>query len=141
MDFVDHSDPEANEKPVGEVFQWDNALLQDESCNAISNNMQAYFNDIYPWLCVSKDDVFYYVYGLIRSEDYRAHYADNLRNKWPPMPSTEDFTIYVCVGRKLARLYLCYEKTPLYKGVLPTSCVKGLAVANAMHCRTDGIGE
>ncbi len=98
--------------------------------------MQAYFNDIYPWLCVSKDDVFYYVYGLIRSEDYRAHYADNLRNKWPPMPSTEDFIIYVCVGRKLARLYPCYEKTPLYIGVLPTSCVKGLAVANAMHCRT-----
>lgn len=126
--FVEHSNTEANQKPVSEVFPLDNGRLQDESYNAISSNIQTYLNDIYPWLCVSKGDVFYYVYGLIHSEYYRAHYAGNLGNQWPATPSTEDFTIYVSVGRKLAGLHFCYEKTPLYKGVQFTGSAQGLVI-------------
>ena len=35
---------------------------------------------------ISKEDVFYYVYGLLHSEDYRARFANNLSKELPRIP-------------------------------------------------------
>jgi predicted helicase len=37
-----------------------------------------HFQEAYPGETITKEDLFYYVYGLLHSEDYRAKYADNL---------------------------------------------------------------
>ncbi|MCV5084912.1 endonuclease, partial [Escherichia coli] len=45
---------------------------------AISDFGLDYFNDFYATDIISKEDIFYYVYGLLSSRDYLSRYADNL---------------------------------------------------------------
>lgn len=46
--------------------------------DGISDIGLKYFQEAYPTETISKEDIFYYVYGLLHSEDYRTRYADNL---------------------------------------------------------------
>lgn len=62
---------------------------------------------------VTKDDVFFYVYGLLHSPDYRTRYAADLKKSLPhiPMPATrEAFEAFVRAGRELADLHMHYEQ-------------------------------
>src|SRR3569833_3002430 len=45
--------------------------------DAITNEGLAHFQQAYPSEKISKEEVFYYVYGLLHSPDYRERYADN----------------------------------------------------------------
>ena len=68
-------------------------------------------------MTISKEDVFYYVYGLLHSPDYRERYADNLSKELPRIPcvkSTADFWAFSKAGRDLAELHLNYETVELY---------------------------
>ncbi|MEX5265775.1 DEAD/DEAH box helicase [Kocuria sp. CPCC 205231] len=61
---------------------------------------------------VTKDDVFYYVYGLLHSPDYRTKYAADLTKMLPRIPqvaSCDDFQAFTNAGRQLADLHLNYE--------------------------------
>ena len=58
---------------------------------------------------VSKEDIFYYVYGVLHSPEYRERFADNLRRELPRIPLAEDFSAFSDAGRKLASLHLFYE--------------------------------
>ena len=63
---------------------------------------------------LTKEDIFYYVYGLLHSPDYRARFADDLRKSLPRIPiieRVEDFMAFSKAGRALADLHLKYEKT------------------------------
>ena len=68
---------------------------------------------------VTKDDVFYYVYALLHSPEYRTRYGADLKKSLPHIPlvaSREDFVAFTAVGRGLADLHLDYESvkpTPL----------------------------
>ncbi|WP_375645253.1 MULTISPECIES: type ISP restriction/modification enzyme, partial [unclassified Bartonella] len=62
--------------------------------DAITDEGLAHFKAAYPNKTIIKEDIFYYVYGLLHSEDYRARYADNLSKELPRIPcvkSAEDF--------------------------------------------------
>src|SRR3546814_548220 len=66
---------------------------------------------------ISKEDIFYYVYGLLHSQDYRDRYADNLSKELPRIPrvkSAVDFWAYSEAGRALADLHLNYETVAMY---------------------------
>lgn len=66
---------------------------------------------------VSKDDVFYYVYGLLHSREYRAEFAADLRKMLPRIPkvaSADDFHAFVAAGRELATLHIGYEAVEPY---------------------------
>nr|WP_274377076.1 type ISP restriction/modification enzyme [Natranaerobius thermophilus] len=68
-------------------------------------------------LDVTKEDIFYYVYGLLHSPDYRERYKHNLKRTLPHIPfvtSTEDFRSFSDAGRRLAELHLYYENLPLF---------------------------
>jgi predicted helicase len=70
------------------------------------------FHAAYPGEQISKEDVFYYVYGLLHSPDYRERYADNLSKELPRIPCVKqaaDFWAFSQAGRKLADLHLNYE--------------------------------
>ena len=68
---------------------------------------------------VTKDDVFYYVYALLHSPEYRTRYGADLKKSLPHIPrvaSQEDFVAFTTAGRGLADLHLDYESvepTPL----------------------------
>lgn len=61
---------------------------------------------------VSKEDIFYYVYGFLHSKDYRETFANDLKKMLPRLPLVEevkDFWAFSKAGRKLANLHLNYE--------------------------------
>lgn len=70
---------------------------------------------------ISKDDLFYYVYGLLHSEDYRKEFAADLKKMLPRIPLVEkasDFKAFMKAGRALADLHLHYEDEEPPEGVI-----------------------
>lgn len=61
---------------------------------------------------VSKEDIFYYVYGILHSEEYRTTFEADLKKSLPRIPIVEtaaEFKAFMDAGRKLADLHLNYE--------------------------------
>ena len=61
---------------------------------------------------VIKEDIFYYVYGLLHSPTYRTIFADDLKKMLPRLPLLDDvrqFWQFSKAGRQLAALHLDYE--------------------------------
>lgn len=61
---------------------------------------------------VTKEDIFYYVYGFLHSKEYRETFANDLKKMLPRLPLVEDvkdFWAFSKAGRKLAELHLNYE--------------------------------
>jgi predicted helicase len=85
--------------------------------NAITDEGLVHFQSAYPCEKISKEDVFYYVYGLLHSPDYRERYADNLSKELPRIPRVKtnaDFWAYSKAGRNLAELHINYETVEKY---------------------------
>ena len=92
--------------------------------DAITDEGLAYFNSAYPREVISKEDLFYYVYGLLHSPEYRDKYADNLSKELPRIPvvkTAADFWAYSNAGRMLADLHLDYETVPMYPANVQSS--------------------
>jgi len=86
---------------------------------AITDAGLAHFKSAYPAESIGKEDLFYYVYGLLHSSDYRERYADNLSKELPRIPCVKtsvDFWAFSTAGRLLAELHLNYETVPMYTG-------------------------
>ena len=78
----------------------------------------AHFRDAYPGEDIGKEDLFYYVYGLLHSPDYRERYADTLTKQLPRIPrvkSAKDFWAFSKAGRALGDLHVNYESVDPYK--------------------------
>jgi predicted helicase len=76
-----------------------------------------HFHDFYQDNGLTKEDVFYYVYGLLHSETYRKCYQDNLSKQLPRIPcvkTLQGFWGFSEAGRKLAELHLNYETVTPY---------------------------
>ncbi len=61
---------------------------------------------------ITKEDIFYYVYGFLHSEDYKKEFEADLKKLIPRLPLVDDyntFKIYSDIGRELAELHLNYE--------------------------------
>jgi predicted helicase len=72
---------------------------------------------------VSKEDVFYYVYGFLHSPTYREMFANDLKKMLPRLPLVEDvrdFWKFSKAGRTLAELHLNYETVAPYPDVKVT---------------------
>ena len=63
---------------------------------------------------VTKDDIFFYVYGLVHSPEYRAEFESDLKKMLPRIPKVKAFREFVKAGRDLSDLHLDYENVPLY---------------------------
>lgn len=72
---------------------------------------------------ITKEDIFYYVYGFLHSKEYRKTFANDLKKMLPRLPLVEDvrdFWAFSKAGRKLAELHLNYESVAPYPGVKVT---------------------
>lgn len=91
--------------------------------DGISDEGLQHFQTAYPNEQITKEDIFYYTYGLLHSEEYRARYADNLTKELPRIPcvkKAEDFWTFSKAGRDLAHWHLNYEMVDPYKATLDT---------------------
>ncbi|SME91303.1 hypothetical protein SAMN02745746_00002 [Pseudogulbenkiania subflava DSM 22618] len=98
--------------------------------DSITNEGLVYFYTAYPGEAITKEDVFYYVYGLLHSPDYRERFADNLSKELPRIPCVKgavNFWHFSKAGRDLSELHLNYESVPMYTGAKVDTGGKTLA--------------
>ena len=78
---------------------------------AIGADILAKFRSIYGSELI-KEDIFYYVYGILHSQEYRDRFASDLKKMLPRIPLTKqsaDFKTFSQAGRDLAHWLLNYE--------------------------------
>lgn len=126
---ADESNQPSGLKPQGDLFS--NAVTgvttdlfeqaattpRYTSRDGITDAGLAHFQAAYPTETISKEDLFYYIYGLLHSEDYKAKYADNLTKELPRIPAVKqaaDFWHFSTAGRELAELHVNYETQAKY---------------------------
>lgn len=69
---------------------------------------------------IDKEMIFYYVYGLLHSEEYRREFEADLKKSLPRIPivdKLEDFLAFSKAGKKLADLHLNYEEVKPHDAV------------------------
>lgn len=87
---------------------------------------------------ISKEDIFYYVYGILHSEEYRTRFADDLRKSLPRIPIVDkvaNFVAFSKAGRALAELHLNYEQ------VEPCPEIKVTETQKHENCIDEETGE
>ncbi len=88
---------------------------ENKKYDSITNNALKMFNKHYKKINITKEDIFYYTYGLLHSKDYRTKYKSSLDKTLPRIPlvgDLQDFKAFTTIGRKLAKLHLNYEDQP-----------------------------
>jgi predicted helicase len=63
---------------------------------------------------ITKQDIFYYVYGVLHNPGYRKKYAQNLKREFPRVPFYEDFKAWRDWGKRLMELHIGYETVTPY---------------------------
>lgn len=89
--------------------------------DGITDEGLAHFKAAYPGEKISKEDIFYYVYGLLHSPEYRDRYSDNLGKELPRVPCVQpvaSFWKFSRAGRDLAKLHLNYERVAMYSATI-----------------------
>ncbi|MFO0640726.1 MAG: type ISP restriction/modification enzyme [Polyangiaceae bacterium] len=97
------------------LFASPKAQLDSVRRDGITDAGLAHFQSAYPGETITKEDLFYYVYGMLHSPDYRERYADNLGKELPRIPRVKtaaDFWAFSKAGRALGELHVGYERVP-----------------------------
>ena len=76
---------------------------------AITDEGLEVFRKHYGDATIGKEDLFYYVYGVLHSPQYREKYAADLKKMLPRVPFAPDFWAFSKAGRELAHWHLQYE--------------------------------
>ena len=103
------------------MFDSEKSETQYQRRDAITDEGLQHFLDAYPGEQICKEDIFYYVYGLLHSQEYRDRYADNLSKELPRIPrvkTPEGFWGFSKAGRELANWHLNYETIEPYKATV-----------------------
>ena len=81
----------------GELFSGESQRREFQVLDGITDEAQDYFNSVYPFELISKDDVFYYIYGVLHSQEYRARFRNNLAKQLAriPPPPRRTFGIFM----------------------------------------------
>jgi len=103
--------------------------------DGITDTGLTHFQSAYPGEKIAKEDIFYYVYGILHSPDYRERYADNVGKELPRIPRVKtaaDFWAFSEAGRALGELHVGYERVPEY-----AAKVEGPSKPNAAQYRVE----
>lgn len=58
---------------------------------------------------ITKEDIFWYVYGILHSSEYKQRFAADLKKMLPRIPFAEDFRAFSDAGCELGKWHLNYE--------------------------------
>lgn len=72
------------------------------------------FRENYDDTSIIKEDIFWYVYGILHSSEYKQRFATDLKKMLPRVPFAQDFWAFSESGRKLGLLHLDYEEAEPY---------------------------
>jgi predicted helicase len=115
-------------------YQDDEYIRQDCITDYILKECQTKYREIFNK--IDKDSIFYYVYGLLHSKDYKETFSFDLKKMIPRIPLVDDarlFEHFSKAGRDLAELHLNYEDVDTYPDVIVTGDDKGDFTVNKME--------
>lgn len=72
------------------------------------------FRSAYKDEVIGKEDIFYYIYGILHSPEYKKRFAADLTKMLPRIPFVKDFWAFSKAGRSLADIHLNYEEARPY---------------------------
>jgi len=72
------------------------------------------FRERYADASITKEDIFWYVYGILHSPEYKARFATDLKKMVPRIPYAQDFRAFSDAGRTLGQWHLNYETIEPY---------------------------
>ena len=110
--------------------------------DGITDEGLQHFQAAYPNETIIKEDIFYYVYGLLHSPEYRERYADNLSRELPRIPcvkAADGFRAFSQAGRDLAHWHLNYETVDLHPATLETSGTSTTAKTKSLGISDTGM--
>jgi predicted helicase len=85
---------------------------------------------------VTKEDIFFYVYGFLHSNHYRLAFANDLKKMLPRIPlvdAPKDFWKFSKAGRELSELHINYESIPPFEGVVVRGAESGFYTVEKMR--------
>jgi predicted helicase len=82
--------------------------------DAITDWALSTFRDRYQDQTISKEDLFWYVYGILHSPEYKERFASDLKKMLPRIPFAGDFWAFSRAGRELGQWHLNYETVEPY---------------------------
>ncbi len=88
---------------------------------------------------ITDEDLFFHVYGVLHSEQYRSRFAADLKKslpRIPPVDSSEVFWSFAGAGRQLAELHLGYEAVEPWP-YLATTFGKGFGAEDPKDWRVE----
>jgi hypothetical protein len=89
----------------------------------INDELIIKFNNKYKFK-ISKENVFYYIYGILHSKEYLLEYENNLLKETPRIPFVKDFKKFSEAGKSLGNLHMNYENVEPYKLKIDTRSSK-----------------
>ncbi len=107
---------EAEGQPQAEMFT-DAALPDAEGYirrDAISDWALGEYCRRYGDETITKEDIFWYVYGILHSPEYKDRFASDLKKMVPRIPYAADFRAFSNAGRELGQWHLSYETVEPY---------------------------
>ena len=107
---------ETIESNQGTLFEEENQIIRHEAItDFILERAQTKYGQK-----VQREDIFYYVYGILHSKSYRETFEADLKKMLPRIPLVSDyqkFWAFSKAGRELAELHLNYENVEAYPDV------------------------
>ncbi|MBG53313.1 MAG: damage-inducible protein [Rhodobiaceae bacterium] len=104
-------------QPDDGLFATDGTPTSLTRRDAITDEGLAHFQAAYPGEEISKEDLFYYIYGLLHSPEYRERFKNNLAKQLPRIPAVKsfaDFAAFRDAGRALGHLHVNFEDVEPY---------------------------
>lgn len=100
----------------GDLFGVNEAEVVDgyQRTDNITNATLGAYRGFYDDEGIGKEDIFYYVYGLLHSPEYKKRYKADLMKMLPRIPKADGFWEFSATGRSLAHLHLNYETIDPY---------------------------
>ncbi len=96
----------------------DNFGKYERRYDGISDFILEKIHKKYNDLCITKEDIFYYVYGYLHSKEYQNKFEFDLKSELPRISivdNIEDFNLFSQSGRELSNLHLNYELVEPFK--------------------------
>ena len=85
--------------------------------SAVTDKGLDFFRAAYPGKDISREDLFYYIYGFLHASDYRKFFINTLDKELPriwPVSGYHDFLAFVKAGRKLGKIHCDFDEVEPY---------------------------
>ena len=85
--------------------------------NGIDSQILVDYRSFYNDQEISYEDIFFYIYGILHSNDYRERFCNNLLNSLPRIPmvkSGHDFNVFSKCGRDLGKLHCNFNSVEMF---------------------------